>query len=194
LRGGGKMATVEKPRLAQNLLLAAGAVLIVMAVYSYFKSKKEGDVLPLAEEIIVQEEGVVRKSGEEFEVLTEEEVLKIKEEVDGVLESAGEKTTLVDMAETGALGEVSQAFSDGKFYFRLNAQGLISMEKGYYYEAWLKNEDVLSIGRVEVSLTGEGVLYYTASIDRSDYTAVMVTLEPEDGNPEPAKIILEAEF
>ena len=189
------MAVVQRPNLVRNLLLAMGIILLVIAGSSYFKNRKvEPEPTSLPEEIIVQEEGAVKKTDEGEQVLSEEEVRQLREEVDGVLSAGGKTASLNDIVDTGARGEAKTAFSDGKFYCKMTASGLKAVEKGYYYEGWLKNEDNLSIGRMEVNLFGEGVLYYTASIDRSDYGKVVLTLEPEDGDPEPGKAVLEGSF
>ena len=189
------MAAVQKPNLVRNIFLTVGVILLVIAGSSYFKNRKvEPESTPLPEEIIVQEEGAVKKTDEGEQVLSEEEIRQLKEEVDGVLSTGGKTASLNDIVDTGARGEVKTAFSDGKFYCKMTAAGLKAVEKGYYYEGWLKNEDDLSIGRMEVNLFGEGVLYYTASIDRSDYGKVVLTLEPEDGNEEPGEKILEGNF
>lgn len=189
------MAAVQRPNLVRNLFLAVGIILLVIAGSSYFKNRKvEPESIPLPEEIIVQEEGAVKKTDEGEQVLSEEEIRQLREEVDGVLSTGGKIASLNDIADTGAEGEAKTAFSDGKFYCKMTASGLKAVEKGYYYEGWLKNEDDLSIGRMKVNLFGEGVLYYTASIDRSDYGKVTLTLEPEDGNEEPARAVLEGEF
>jgi len=162
----------------------------------YFKAKKEEvEPLPIVEEIIVQEEGVVKKREEGIEAMSEEEVRKMREEVDGVLSTRAQRAELKDVAGGQAEGEARKAFSDGKFYYKVTTSGLRGGEKGYYYQGWLKKGDnYLSTGRMELNLFGEGVLYYTASVDRSDYPKVIVTLEPEDGNEEPAKAVLEGTF
>ncbi len=88
-----------------------------------------------------------------------------------------------------------RAFSNGKFFYKLTAAGLKLVDKGFYYEGWLeKDGNNLSVGRLELDTAGNGVLYYTASQDRSDYNRTVITLEPEDGNPEPATPILEGNF
>jgi len=77
----------------------------------------------------------------------------------------------------------------------MTASHLNAVDKGYYYEGWLqKDGENMSIGRMEVNGYGEGMLYYTASVDRLDYNQVALTLEPEDGNPVPATYILVGEF
>ncbi|HUV47285.1 MAG TPA: hypothetical protein VMW29_04070 [Candidatus Bathyarchaeia archaeon] len=179
-----------------NILVGFGLVLLVLAGFFYLRSQKSKEAIPSKfEEVIVQEEGAVRKNGEEVKAMSEEEVKQMREEVDGVLSSGSEATEIRDLVGSGAEGEVKRAFSDGKFYYRLNVSGLRLPEKGYYFEGWFKKgDDFLSVGRLELSALGEAKLYYTASEDRSEYNQILVTLEPEDGNEAPAKAVLEGEF
>ncbi len=180
-----------------NILIGLGIILLLIASIFYFRAKRqEAPVKPgNFEEIISQEEGLVKKTGEELEVMAEEEIKQIREEVDAVLSTGGEEINLQDVAGMGASGKVKRAFSDGKFYLRIEASGLRLPEKGYFYQGWLKKDDqYLSVGRMEVGLPGEGRLYYTASGDRLEYNEVKVTLEPEDGNEAPAKAVLEGSF
>lgn len=192
------MAEVEGPKFdLQNILIGAGVIFLIIAGYFYNRSKgNQGEVsnLPI-EEVIVQEEGTVKKTGEVVQPLTDEELEQLKEEVDGVLLTGGETVELQDVAGLGAAGQAKRAFSDGKYYFKVTALGFGLAEKGYYYEAWLKkDDDYFSTGRLTVDVSGEGYLYYTASADKSEYSKAVVTLEPEDGNPEPASPILEGSF
>lgn len=179
-----------------NVFLGLGIILLVLAGIFYLRGRKAETQLPLKlEETLIQQEGAVRKSGEEVEVLSEAELAQIKAEVDGVLETSGETVTLEDQIGAGIQGEAKRAFSDGRFYFRIETSGLILPEKGYFYEGWLQQEsDYLSLGRMEVSMAGTARLYYTASEDRSLYDQVLLTLEPEDGNQAPAKVMMRAIF
>jgi hypothetical protein len=179
-----------------NVFLGLGIILLVLAGIFYLRGRKTGIQLPLKlEETLVQQEGGVRKSGEEVEVLSEAELAQVKAEVDGVLEVSGEMVILEDQTGAGMAGEAKRAFSDGKFYFRMETSGLMLPEKGYFYEGWLQQEsNYLSLGRMEVSAAGTGRLYYTASEDKSLYDQVLLTLEPEDGNQAPAKVMMWAIF
>lgn len=179
-----------------NVFLGLGIILLVLAGIFYLRGRKAESQLPLKlEETLVQQEGAVRKSGEEVEVLTEEELKLLRMEIDGVLDVSGETVVLEDKIGAGIQGEAKRAFSDGKFYFRMETSGLIMPEKGYFYEGWLQKEsDYLSLGRMEVGIAGEGRLYYTVSEDRFDYDQVLLTLEPEDGNQAPAKVIMQGLF
>jgi len=180
----------------RNLLIGLGIILIVLAGYFYFTSQKTEETSSLSpEEIIVQEEGTVKKTGEMTEPLTEEEVRKMREEIDSVLSTAGETADLKDVVGEQANGQAQRAFSDGKFYYKLTAFNLRPSAKGYYYQSWLeKNGQYLSTGRVEVGADNQGIVYYSSSTDRSDYSRALITLEPEDGNPAPATTVLEGSF
>lgn len=179
-----------------NVFFGLGIILLILAGVFYLKDRKAKNQLPLKlEEVLVQQEGGVRKSGEETEILTEEELEQLKQEIDGILNTSGELIYLQDQVGAGIQGQAQRAFSDGRFYFRIQTSGLIMPEKGYFYEGWLQKEsDYLSLGRVEVDTASEGKLYYTASEDRSSYDQVLLTLEPEDGNQAPAKAIAQGTF
>lgn len=184
----------------KQLLVGLGVILLILAGIFFWKNKRAQQLEPgpSAEEVMIhQEEGMVRKNEEGTQVMTEEEVKKLREEIDGVL--SGEDMSSADLKDVsggGTSGKAKKAFSDGKFYHKVEASGLGSLEKGFYYEGWLMKADgsYISTGRVETDAFGNGVLYYLASSDKSEYSKVAVTLEPEDGNPQPAKHILEGEF
>ena len=180
----------------QNLLVLTGLVFLAIAAWLYFKpNRPESPTVPLSEEIIIQEEGMVKKNGEEIQPMTAEEIEKIREEINSVLAVGGEETELKTLLGSQAGGKAKRAFSDGKFYFKVDAFNLSLPEKGYYYQGWLrKGTDYLSIGRLELTSGGQGVVYYTASADRSNYSETVITLEPEDGDPQPAKAVLEGAF
>lgn len=191
------MAAQGQNSETRNLLIGLGVILLVVAIFFYLRSQKTGEIsqTPTPEEIIVQEEGVVKRNGGMVQPLTDEEVKAMKDEVDNILSQAGTAASLKDVGNTGTWGEAKSAFSDGKYYFKLVASGLKIIEKGYYYEGWLGKEgQYISIGRVEVSEKGEGLLYYTSSEDKTSYNQVLVTTEPEDGNLAPATHLLEGQF
>jgi len=125
------MAVKKENINVQNLLVGGGIILLIIAGYFYFKPKKNQQTTNVSpEEIIVQEEGAVKKTGDEIKPLTEEEVKKIREEVDGVLASASQEAELKPVGSNQAKGQAKKAFSDGKFYLKITASGLQSTEKG----------------------------------------------------------------
>jgi hypothetical protein len=188
------MAAPRKPNV-QNLLIGLGVILIIIAGIYYFQSRgQESEESLSPEEIIVQEDGTVRRNGDTQEPLSQEEIQQLKEEVDSVVSTAGDTTVLQDASGGNASGQAQRAFSDGRFYLKMTAANLLFLEKGFYYEGWLEQDNsFISIGRMELD-NSSGVLYYTASVDRSDYNRVLLSQEPEDGDPAPAEVILEGEF
>ncbi len=181
----------------QTFLVILGVILIILAGIFYLKSKnlKQPSIVPNPEEIMVSEEGMVKKTGELVRPLTDEEIQKMREEVDGVLSSGGQKTILEDKVGLGIVGEAKRAFSDSKFYFKISAKGLKFLDKGYFYEGFLQNNgQYISLGRVEIDDLNNAILYYSSSQDKSDYQIVIVTKEVEDNNPAPGEIILQGQF
>lgn len=189
-------AVIKKPNLIRNVFFLAGVFLLIIAFISHFKNKnisKQEEVKP--EEIFISEEGTIKKSSGEEKRLSEEEIKRFKEETDKILTEQGKRAELKDLSGWGAGGEAKSVFLDNKYYLKIKASGLRSPEKGYYYQGWLKkNDDYLSVGRLETNAFGEGFLYYTSSSDKSDRNEVVVTLEPEDGKEEPAKAVLQGEW
>jgi len=189
------MATPQKEEFLnpRNLMIAAGIVMLLIAAWLYIRPAEKEEPLP-TEELFIQEEGAVKKSGDETETLSEEEVAEMKEEINSVLQTNGQTAELKDVNATGAQAQAARAFSDSSFYFKMTAQNLHSAPKGYFYEGWLRSGDeYISLGRVKME-DGKGEVYYKATTDRTDYSKAQITLEPDDGNKAPAKVILEGEF
>lgn len=181
----------------QTFLVILGVILIILAGIFYLKNKsaKQPSIVPNPEETLFQQEGMVRKTGELVRPLTDEEIQKMREETDGVLSVAGQEAVLKDKTGLGITGVAKRAFSDSKFYFKIDAKGLKWLDKGYYYEGFLeKDNQYISLGRVEVDNFNNGLLYYSGSQDKSDYQIVVVTKEVEDNNPAPGEIILQGQF
>ncbi len=69
---------------------------------------------------------------------------------------------------------------------------------GYFYEGWLirsKPFDFFSTGRmIQHADDLKWYLLYEEGEDKRDYKKVVVTLEPEDGDPAPADHVLEGQF
>ncbi len=191
------MATQMPEFKIQNILIGFGIIVLIVGGVIYLRSKSNKEVRPSPspEEVIVQQQQTVKKTGDTTQPLTEQEIQQLREEVNNVLSGGGQSITLADVSGGQASGEAKRAFSNGKFYYKLTATGLKLVEKGFYYEGWLeKNGNYLSVGRLELDVTGNGILYYTASQDHSDYNRTVITLEPEDGNLEPATPVLEGSF
>lgn len=106
---------------------------------------------------------------------------------------------LKDVARSGAAGRAWLAVHNGKTYHRVSAQNLPALPGADFYEGWLvKNPatgDFFSTGKLNYNpQTKEGKLDFVVDGDKSDYRFVVITSEPNDGNPAPDKHIIEERF
>jgi len=115
-----------------------------------------------------------------------------KQEIEEKFASEGvEMIVLKDVTGGQAVGTAWRQYDEEEFSHKVEASNLPSLEKGFYYEAWLVgDEGFFSTGR----MVETGTLYYKAGEDKSEFAGVVVTLEPEDGNPAPAEHVLEGSF
>jgi len=87
----------------------------------------------------------------------------------------------------------SHLFDDGYFLHTANINIELA-EDGYFYEGWLvKGSDVVSTGHLS-NYFGDvrHAVRFESETDYTDYTKVVITLEPDDGNPAPAVHVAEA--
>lgn len=175
-----------------------GGLIVLVLVGSYLWNRnnedqvQEAENIP-AEEILVQEDGsVVKKVGDQIQVMNDEEVQAMKDQVAEKVKDAP-KVEIKATEGQEAAGEAASVFKDGEFYQLVTVKGLQFPKKGYYYEGWLQNEagDRVSIGRVEMSGT-TGTIYYSTKEDKSAYNKVVISSEVEDGNPGIGTIVLES--
>jgi len=107
---------------------------------------------------------------------------------------------LVDVAGGNAAGQAWVLIEkDGSTEHRVVASDLPELTNGDFYEGWLVR-DPASLGFIS---TGEmvfdeeanqWVLNYSSETDYSDYPGVVITLEPDDGDPAPAAHVLDGSF
>jgi len=183
----------------QIVFISLGLLFLILASFFYLKSKNKKNKgfssLPSPEEIIIQKNNAVRKNGKLIKPMSDEEIKKMKEEIDSVLSSGGETVELKDVLRKNVKGQAKRAFSDSKFYYKVSFSNLPLPEKGFYYESWLKKDnDLLSTGRVAVDENNNGVIYYTASVNRSDHNEVLLSLESENGGLKSGKYFLKGKF
>lgn len=115
---------------------------------------------------------------------------------------------LKDVTGGEASGEANSEFSAEKYTHSVVAKYLPALEDGYFYEGWLVQLEPLdvistgkmipdpstdSIGSPQASSGQEGnfALSLETQDDLTSYTRVVITLEPDDGDPEPAEHVLE---
>jgi hypothetical protein len=101
---------------------------------------------------------------------------------------------LKDVAGGQAVGTAWRQFEGEAFSHKIEANGLATLEKGFFYEGWLVgDESFFSTGRLG-EVDGQGNLYYKTDEDKSEFRGVVITLESEDGDPAPAEHVLEGSF
>ena len=107
--------------------------------------------------------------------------------------------SLVDVTGGYSDGRVSAGYSDNTFILK----GSFSLQEptgGDFYEGWLVRRDggvsVISTGLIyyDNEIEDAWVNEYISGQDLLDHDFFVVTLEPNDGNPAPAKHILEGEL
>jgi thiol-disulfide isomerase/thioredoxin len=92
-----------------------------------------------------------------------------------------------------ASGEVGYSFSGTNFVMLAKFSDLDEPQEGYFYEGWLVKPDdgkLISTGRAN-SVTSTWVNSFSSNTDYTTYTKYVLTLEPDDGNPDPATHVLE---
>ena len=142
----------------------------------------DGDVMEKAEDT----EAEVRADGEEGSVL------------DGITFAdlqAGNTVELLDVSGGNASGKAWTTVKDGQTYHRAVGQDLPELEADYFYEGWLVRKPVegefFSTGEMTKQPNGEWLLEYVRDGDFLDHAKVVITLEPNDGDPAPAAHIIE---
>ncbi len=108
-----------------------------------------------------------------------------------------EPIELVDVSGGNASGDAWTVLgSDGKTYHQVMAKNMPTLNGTDFYEGWLVRDpstgDFISTGKmVETGKDGEFLLEFNAEGDLTDHKKVVITLEPDDGDPAPAAHIIE---
>jgi putative hemolysin len=110
---------------------------------------------------------------------------------------------LKDVTGATASGTAVAELSADAYTHSVSAKNLPALEEGFFYEGWLvqiEPLDVLSAGKMvpegDPSTSsgqekGSFALALETPEDLTSYTRVVITLEPDDGDPEPAEHVLE---
>lgn len=92
---------------------------------------------------------------------------------------------------------VAQAhkFDDGRYLHTVNLN-IEPAADGYFYEGWLVNgPSVVSTGHLTNNFSdARHSLRFESDTDYTDYLNVIITLEPDDGNPAPADHVAEGKL
>ena len=179
-------------------LIIGAIVLILIGSYLWNRNRQpqnQGETIPEAQEVIVQEDGqMVKKNGELVEVLSDEEAAALKQEIEDKTAEAEPKTLIAVENQIGS-GTSASIYKDGTYYQKVTVAGLEPLQKGYFYEVWLQKDDgsQVSLGRVEMS-GSEGQFLYSTKEDKSTYSTVVISREIEDGNAAMGEKILTSQM
>ena len=178
---------MENNKLMKQVIgILAIIVVVIGGVWLVKRNKQEEETVP---EIVL--EPTERMETELPQAMTEAE----KEEIEQKFANEGvEMTVLKDVVGGQAVGTAWRQYDGTVFSHKIEASGLKSLEKGFYYEGWLVGDGgYFSTGRLG-EVEGKGTLYYKADEDKNSFKGVVVTLEPEDGDQAPAEHVLEGSF
>jgi hypothetical protein len=105
--------------------------------------------------------------------------------------SWGESVREVQLSGEGlAPGDVVASFihhGGNNFGISMRAEGLRNVRSGSRYEVWLSNDESwASTGSFEISPTSDRVFYFHLGEDPRSYDKIWITLEPDDGDPDPS--------
>lgn len=172
-------------RLIKQLLIWGGLLIILLAVlWGYKQNWWQRNLVKVSQEQIEQS----------------------RQEIDNLMNELaywGYRIYLADVSglpagQAGgpAKGEAAYRFMNDKYEQMVVAE-LPDLEDGYFYGGWLVRPEPpgqISTGKLFKQADGRYTLFFSDSRNYSDFTRVVITLEPNDGNPEPAQSILEGGF
>jgi len=100
-------------------------------------------------------------------------------------------SAITGVGDTHANGVVeAHRFEDGRYLHTIQIN-ILPPKDGYFYEGWIKKgADVISTGHL-VNHFGDArhALRFEADKDYTSYLDVLVTLEKDDGNTAPGKVV-----
>lgn len=134
---------------------------------------------------------------EKKEAMTKQEVEKKMDSITFADLQKGAKVLLTDdVSGVGGSGTAWTTLKDGMTFHRVVAKDIPALEDDYFYEGWLVKNPALgqffSTGEMtQDPTTKEWVLDYVHDGDVTDHKKVVITLEPNDGDPAPAAHIIE---
>lgn len=103
--------------------------------------------------------------------------------------------TLEDVADGESSGEAWIILNDNITYHRVFARNMPELQNDDFYEGWLVQKstgEFFSTGKMTFNEKYQNwLLEYQTEGDKTNYTKVVITLEPNDGDPAPAKHIIE---
>ncbi len=103
---------------------------------------------------------------------------------------------LQPVAAAAGWGEARMQTASNSSELIASLSGLDDPQEGYFYEGWLTSINppgFISTGEV-TKIKGAYVNTFSKAQDFSQYTQYVLTIEPDDGDPEPADHVLEGNF
>ncbi|MBU4315327.1 anti-sigma factor [Patescibacteria group bacterium] len=171
-------------KIISGVLLA-----LVVLVFIFLMIKKDEEV------VLEEQDNIEQVAGLQIELVNSNPIEQSKLEY--------EEIELNSVDGSGSSG-VARRESDGKLFTHVVIANLAPIETQYYfYEGWLVKPgitDFFSTGEMFAREDGKWGLVWEvqdelAPDDLSDFTEVVITLEPRDGNKAPsARHVLEGEF
>ena len=158
---------------------------------------KDGEAMMKAGEAMMKDGKAMMKKKDDGAMVKPVEKMMVKE-FDAVIAKAP-SVSMSDVAQSGTSGTAWLAVYNGKTYHRVIVKNASQLPGTDFYEGWVVKNAFLgqffSTGRMKYDpATREAVLDFMTEGDKSDYKFVIVTSEPDDGNPKSDKHILEGRF
>lgn len=173
------------------IIIAIVAVVLVLGGVLYYANQSGKEEDKMAQEKAMMEKEAMEQKDKDV-MMTEEKNLE-------AIFAKAPSITLKDVSKSGATGVAWLAVYNGKTYHRVIAKNMPALPDTDFYEGWLvKNAitgDFFSTGEMKYNATSnETTLNFVTDGDKSDYRFVVITSEPDDGNPKPDKHIIEERF
>jgi hypothetical protein len=144
-----------------------------------------------------QKDPEISNAGVESSIQSEVEDIVEGEVIDNEEEKPQFFAELYDVSDSNAKGQAYASYKDGSYQLNVVFQDLADPEGTDFYEGWVVRKSPLSVISTGVLTKNEDGIYinkFSDERDLSDHVQYVLTLEPDDGNPAPAKHILEGEF
>lgn len=135
----------------------------------------------------------------DFDAVEQKQSEQSRQEIDAKMAELaywGYRIYLADIAGMNVKGEAAYRFMNDRYELLVTAE-LPSPPDGYFYEGWLvrsASAGQISVGKLFKQSDGRYTVYFSDQRNYSDFSRVVIALEPDDGNPEPGKHILEGDF
>jgi len=182
------MKNSSQKGFAMPLIMAIIAVVVVLGGVVYYISRPDSESDKVADDLTMLDDDTTKA----------DDVMVVKKEFDAIIAKAP-NIALKDVSASGASGTAWISVSNGKTYHRVIAKNMPALPGTDFYEGWMVRNaligDFFSTGKMKYNpATKEATLDFVVQGDKSDYRFVVITSEPDDGNPKPDRHIIEERF